>query len=149
MRATTKEKLFVLGVGVPLGLIIFYFYKLWMAPIPVDYYDRIVTPSQVTAGTEVTITWNTVRNAYCDRVIYRKLVASDGRVVLFEPKFAFAKPLGASTEVFKFTVPEFSSTGPLIYRVRAEYFCNFVQRYLGGTILPFSDAVLHYSQKGS
>ena len=132
MIGSKAEKWFALAIGVPIGVLIFYLYQLWTAPIPVETYERTVEPIRVTAGTEVRVTWTGRRVAECSSVTYRTLIFPDGRLSMFAPTYSKKKPVGENVAVFTFTVPELTTPGRLIYRVRVQYFCNWVQEKLGG-----------------
>ncbi len=141
------HKLIAPSLGIPIGLTIFYFYRLWMVPIPIEVFERHVTPNQVTAGTHVTVTWKEIRTNECNSVTYRSLVASDGTTIIFEPTKYALKPIGHSSGGFTFIVPEFVAEGDLKYRVKTQFFCNFVQEWLGGPWLPLQDLTLQYVAK--
>lgn len=131
-------------IGVPLGLCIVYFYWLWMAPIPIEVFDRHLEPKYVRAGDTVTLHWTEVRSASCRSIIYRKLVAADGKVIEFEPVFSNRRPVGYNANTFSFVMPSFAATGRVTYRVRSQFICNWAQEFLGGPWLPLQDLHIEY-----
>lgn len=131
-------------VGVPIGLLLCYFYWLWSVGLPVIMYDRTVDTRRVTGGSVVTVTWNGLRREECASIIYRTLILPDGRLSLFAPMRNPRQKAGLATAQFQFNVPELSVPGTVVYRVRVQYICNWVQEYLGGPILPLPDIRLDY-----
>jgi len=146
MRAATSWEYFVSAmVGIPIGLLLFWTLKLWMVPIPIEFYTRGAEPEIVTAGDQVLVQWTAVRTDECRSVVYRTLIGPDGRLVLFEPQYIAAKPLGPEIGEYMFNIPNFGVPGPMHYRVKTEFFCNWVQEIFGGSVLPLSDIEFKYT----
>lgn len=118
----------------------------WRAEAPITQYHQVTAPEIVTKGDTITVTWKEIRNRECDSIVSRMLIDSDGDVVQFATVNIPAKPTGVELmEAFQFKVPEGLDSGRLIYRVRVEFICNFVQRILGGHVFVMPDVVFFYT----
>lgn len=121
----------------------------WKYPAPIDYFQRAAYPTKVKSGDIVTISWTEMRSHSCDSIIWKKLIGIDGSIRLFEPVRVEPKPTNTQiTEEYQFRVPSGFQSGPLIYRVTAEFRCNIVQRLMGGHIFVLPDIVFDYTNTG-
>lgn len=126
------------------GLALFGVLSLVYEPGPIEKYSRIVYPSQVTGGETLKITSTVIRNKACTSIVLRRFIDSSGRSVDFAP---FDSPtVEAGTERFeaKVVVPEGLAPGPLIYQVKVNFRCNFVQQLIGGSWFVLPDVHLEY-----
>lgn len=144
---TVFERMIAPFVGIPIGLFLAYMIALWMAPVPIEVYNRKASTHEVTSGVSVTVSWTELRTGTCSSVVHRQLITADGKVILFEPVANEAKPPGEHDGSFTFNIPPIASEGTLIYRVKTKFICNWVQALLGGPTLPLQDIEFHYSTK--
>lgn len=120
----------------------------WRYPIPLEYFQRSAHPTNVYAGEIVTISWSERRNHWCDSIVWRKLIGTDGRIITFEPTLNEPKPVDVElNEEYQFHVPSGFAPGPLIYRATAEFRCNVVQRLIGGHVFVLPDIIFNYTDK--
>lgn len=144
-RKTRNEWIGPISVGIPIALMIVWTIKLYQEDAPIAVYERALSKTVVTSGDEVVSFWKETRNATCDSIVYRQLITADRKVIDFLPQKVQGREVGEGLPgSFTFTVPPLATEGELIYRVRSEFFCNWVQRLFGGPILPLQDLKMTY-----
>jgi hypothetical protein len=139
-----KERVLAPLLGVPVGVAIVWGAMLYAEPSPIERYEREARPLIVHAGEEVTIRWIEVRSSECSSVTLRTLLTSDSKVITFEPLQNSVKPIGINQGSFTFTVPPLATPGSLIYRVRSNFVCNWVQALFGGPTFILPDIQFEY-----
>ena len=122
----------VVGIGV---------YLLWTEPHPIEHFSRRALPFVVSPGSTVTVYAEAERTkGGCSSRVIREWIGDGG--IVFERSEAFGPDLPAGKEPplkFILKVPTNVAPGPLLLRTNVEFFCNSVQRLIGGDVLKLND----------
>lgn len=141
---TKIEKFAAPFIGAALAGASVWMIMLYVQPIPVEIFERHADVNTVRMGDTVTIEWKERRTAECSSIVSRRLIASDGKLIEFEPVVSPVKPIGERTDKFSFTIPPIATSGVLTYRASSRFTCNWVQKLFGGPTLPLQDVKLDY-----
>jgi hypothetical protein len=132
-------------LGMIIAGVIFYAFIAWSNPAPVEYINRKTNADIVQAGQVVTVYWKEMRRDQCSSITHRRLIAADGTITEFEPTKKPERPAGVELAGnFSFKIPPGLRSGPLTYRVRVEFKCNWMQRTFGGHEFVLPDFVFTY-----
>lgn len=129
--------------GVTAAVALTLFVVLWYEPHPIGSYRREVEPTVVRPGTEVFIRSSVVRTkAGCPSLIRRWFNDSSGNRIGAHERLSEGLPAGHEEFRSSVFIPPNAAPGILVLHVEVEFFCNFVQRSLGGSHLLLPDVFL-------
>lgn len=113
---------------------------LWYEPAPVIQYYRTVSKTDVAPGEEVIVNATITRSkGGCDSLVTRTWTTGEGKLVV-KAQFPVGQlPSGRETYTRPAIIPPTAPPGQLWLQTEVEFFCNPVQRVLGGTHFPMPD----------
>jgi hypothetical protein len=131
------------GVAIILAMVAYIGMQI-VDPAPIAFYSRTVVPQIVSGGQSIIITSNVQRTKKCSSTVHRSFIDSSGRVASFDP--LEVGPVDVGTEQFRaeVVVPQGMAPGPLTYRVRVDFHCNWFQDLFGGVPFVLPDIVIEY-----
>lgn len=119
------------------------FVILWYEPHPIASYKREVEPTVVRPASEVFIRSSVTKSkAGCESHVWRWFNDASGNKLGAHEGDVPAQPAGNEEFRSSVFIPANASPGILVLHVEVEFFCNFVQRRLGGSRLLLPDVYL-------
>ncbi len=118
--------------GALIALIVLSPFALLVEPIPVLSYTRNYSTLNVLPGETIGVTATIERASACDSRVYRQWIDVQGNT-LGEITVELRRNLPAGVEDYfdQVQIPDNVLPGPLRYRVKTRFYCNFLQRLLG------------------
>lgn len=123
---------------------------LWYEPAPVTKYYRTVSKLDVYPGEEVVVNATVQRSkGGCDSIVTRTWTAEDGRLIVRTQHPVEGLPSGLESYSRPAVIPPLAPMGNLWLQTEVEFFCNPVQRLLGGTHFPMPDILFNVRPKST
>lgn len=121
---------------------------LWFEPAPVAQYYRTVSKLDVYPGEEVMISASVIwSKGSCDSVVTRTWHDDDGSVLIRVQFPVNNLPAGRETYSRATVIPSMAEPGQLWLQTDVEFYCNPVQRMLGGTHFLLPDILFNVRPK--
>lgn len=142
-RDRVIDRIVIPFIALVLAVVGTLFVILWYEPHPIASFRRDVEPTVVRPGSEVFIRSSVTRlKDGCPSHIKRWFNDASGNRIGSHERFNEAMPKGHEEFRSSVFIPPNAAPGILVLHVEVEFFCNFVQRSLGGSHLLLPDVFL-------
>jgi hypothetical protein len=118
--------------GAVVALLVLSPFALLVEPNPVLSYTRNYSSLDVQPGEIVSVTATIERASACSSRVYRQWIDVQGNTIGdIAVEHIRDLPAGEVDYFAQFKIPETVLPGPLRYRVKTTFYCNFLQRVFG------------------
>jgi hypothetical protein len=121
---------------------------LWYEPAPIVQYYLTVSKLDVYPGEEVIVNATVTRSkGGCDSMVTRTWTDGEGNLIVQAQYPIGNLPAGRESYQRPAVISPFAPIGDVWLQTEVEFFCNMVQRALGGTHFPLPDILFHVKPK--